>query len=160
MKVSEFKIDNASNFSKDEIASFKRIVLYAGEVSSATFDGLMEKDPILLFYPNTKDINAVGALKIPNQRYKERVFQKSQSDAKHSSFKYELGWIVCLERGKGIGQKVTEALANYMPAMYATVRINNHSMNHILQKFGFKKSGKPYDSSRGDYQNNLFIKEE
>lgn len=159
MEEFEFIIDNASNFSKEEIASFKKIVLDAGEVSSATFDGLIEKNPLLLFHPNTKDIKAVGALKIPNQGYKERVFKESESKAKNSNFKYELGWVVCLDNGKGIGQKVTEALANYTPIMYATVRKDNHSMNHIIQKFGFEKSGNSYDSSRGDYQNNLFIKE-
>ncbi|MEO9885458.1 MAG: hypothetical protein ABJR05_07625 [Balneola sp.] len=160
MKESEFIIDHASKFSKEEIASFKKVVLDAGEVSSYTFDGLIEKNPILLFYPNTKDIKAVGALKIPNLGYKQRVFKESESKAKHSDFKYELGWIVCLDKGKGIGQKVTEKLSNHLPIMYATVRKDNLSMNHIIQKFGFKKSGNSYDSSRGDYQNNLFVKEE
>ncbi len=99
-------------------------------------------------------------MKIPNQGYKERVFKASKSKAKPSDFKYELGWIVCLDREKGIGQKITEILSNYQPVMYATVRKDNHSMNHIIQKFGFKKSGNSYDSSIGNYQNNLFIKEE
>lgn len=159
MKEPEYIIGEASDFSKKEIATFKKIVLEAGEVSSGTFDGLIEKNPILLFYPNPKKIKAIGALKIPNKEYKDGVFKKSNSRADSNSFKYELGWIVSLEEEKGIGQKITEILAAYQPKMYATVRKDNVKMNHIIQKFGFQQSGNSYDSIRGDYQINLFIKE-
>lgn len=158
MEKLEYKIGHAKEFSKDEIKAFKEIVIEAGEVSSDTFDGLISKNPVLLFYPNTKNIEAVGALKIPNESYKTRVFKKSESNVNKDNYEFELGWIVCLNEEKGIGQKITCALATYKPRQYATVRKENAKMNHILQKFGFSKIGKSYSSDRGDYENNLYIK--
>ena len=154
------KIGNAKEFSNNEISDFKKIVIEAGEVSSETFDGLISKNPILLFYPETSNIKAVGALKLPNDSYKKSVFEKSKSRVNMDSYEFELGWIVCLNEEKGIGQKITKALATYKPNQYATVRKENAKMNHILQKFGFKQVGKPYKSNRGDYENNLYIKDD
>ncbi|MBK8151796.1 MAG: hypothetical protein IPK61_01110 [Saprospiraceae bacterium] len=74
-------------------------------------------------------------------------------------YEFELGWIVCLNEEKGIGQKITSALATYNSKQYATVRKENAKMNHILQKFGFSQVGKSYKSDRGDYENNLYIKD-
>ncbi len=160
MEELEYQIGNAKEFSNKEIAAFKKIVLEAGEVSSATFDGLISKNPVLLFYPETENIEAVGALKIPNDSYKKRVFEKSEADVNRAKYEYELGWIVCLSEEKGIGQKITEALAIYKPNQYATVRKENVKMNHIIQKFGFKQVGKSYNSNRGDYENNLYVKDD
>lgn len=159
MEERQYKIGNAKEFTKDEIKAFKNIMINAGEVSSETFDGLIAKNPILLFYPNTKDIEAVGALKKPHESYKKKVFLKSDSKENKDQYEFELGWIVCLKEEKGIGQKITSALAAYKPKQYATVRKENAKMNHILQKFGFKKVGKSYRSERGNYENNLYIKE-
>ncbi|MBK9378141.1 MAG: N-acetyltransferase [Saprospiraceae bacterium] len=159
MEEKEYKIGNATEFSKDEIAAFKKIVIEAGEVSSETFDGLISKNPVLLFYTDTKKIEAIGALKIPNESYKNRVFAKSESTVNMDDYEFELGWIVCLNEEKGIGQKITSALATYNSKQYATVRKENAKMNHILQKFGFSQVGKSYKSDRGDYENNLYIKD-
>ena len=159
MKEEQYKIGNAKEFSKDEIEAFKNIVIKAGEVSSETFDGLIAKDPVLLFYPNTKDIEAVGALKKPNISYKNKVFLKSESKVNKDQYEFELGWIVCLKEEKGVGQKITSALAAYKPKQYATVRKENAKMNHILQKYGFNRVGKSYKSDRGNYENNLYIKD-
>ena len=159
MEEKHYIIGNAREFSKDEIEAFKQIVIKAGEVSSEAFDGLISKDPVLLFYPDTKNIEAVGALKKPNESYKKKVFEKSESQVNRHNYAFELGWIVCLKEEKGIGQKITSALAIYKPKQYATVRKENAKMNHILQKFGFTQVGKSYKSDRGNYENNLYLKD-
>ena len=100
MEEKEYKIGNATEFSKDEIAAFKKIVIEAGEVSSETFDGLISKNPVLLFYPDTKKIEAIGALKIPNESYKNRVLAKSESTVNMDDYEFELGCIVCLNEEK------------------------------------------------------------
>nr|WP_293295869.1 hypothetical protein [Allomuricauda sp.] len=66
MKGENYIIRNASDFSTEERNKFKKIVLSKGEVSEKTFDGLMQKNPIILFFPNTNVVKGVGALKIPN----------------------------------------------------------------------------------------------
>lgn len=157
MDENNFEIKKASEFTADEISKFKKVVIDEGEVIELTFDGLIQKNPILLFYPNTTDIKAVGALKKPYESYKSGVFKKSNSPLKSDSFDYELGWIVVLERGQGIGKKITKVLADFKDKVYSTVRAENEVMNHILTKIGFEKSGETFDSKRKDYKINLYV---
>ena len=75
---------------------------------------------------------------------------------KPNDFNYELGWIVVLEQGKGIGKKITKSLSELKTKIYSTVRKENEVMNHILTKIGFEKTGISYSSKRGDYKINLY----
>ncbi len=152
----EFKIGKADDFSKLDVASFKQIVIEAGEVSGVTFDGLIAKNPTLLFIPNTINIGAVGALKIPNDVYKESVFTKSKTTENSKDFIFELGWVVSLTSGNG--KKIVEVLSDFTPNIYATVRQENKVMKHLLEKFGFTKSGNSYKSDRNNYEIDLYIK--
>lgn len=153
-------VKNATEFSKEEKSKFKKIVLSMGEVSEKSFDGLMAKNPIILFYPNTNKIEAVGALKIPYSSYKAKVFSKSKTDYNLTDFKYELGWIVSLNKKKGIGKLITKVLSDERINIYSTVRVENIGMNKILKSLGFEKSGIEYKSKRGNYNNSLYVKNE
>ena len=152
-------IKNANTFTRFEIGKFKEIVLSKGEVSEMTFDGLMDKNPILLFYPNTNEIEAIGALKIPYDQYKSKVFRKSKTQLNPSDFKYELGWVVSLNKGKGIGKSITNILSQHKSKIYATVRSENIGMNKIMNSIGLIKEGIEYESERGNYLNILYIKD-
>jgi hypothetical protein len=152
----EYKLGKSTDFSKFEIATFQKIVIDAGEVSELAFDGLISKVPILLFIPNTINIEAIGALKIPNDEYKEKVFTKSQNNENSNNYKFELGWIVSLKPGNG--KKLVEILSTFSPNVYATVRQENSKMKHILEKIGFIKSGIGYKSDRNNYDIELYIK--
>ncbi|WP_421774369.1 hypothetical protein [Gracilimonas sp.] len=155
----EFVIKSAEEFSDEDIKIFKKIVVDANEVLEETFDGLIEKNPLLLFLPNSENPKAIGALKVPGDRYREKVFRKSQTSLNPTDFKYEIGWIVSLKEDEGLGQEVIKVLSNYKSEIYATARVENKAMNHILEKFGFIKTGNPYDSERGNYKINLYIKQ-
>jgi len=154
----EHRIGKASEFSKADIDSFKKIVIDAGEVSENTFDGLLKKEPILLFIPDTENIKAVGALKIPNDSYKKKVFTNSRSNEESDTFSFELGWIVSLN--PGYGKKLVEVLSKVTDNIYATVRTENNAMKHILKKYDFEKSGQSYKSERDNYDIELYIKKE
>lgn len=158
MNKESFVIKKANDFSDTEKRKFKEIVLSMGEVSEISFDGLMEKNPILLFYPNTENIEAIGALKVPNNSYKTKVFATSKSGLDNDEFEYELGWIVSLKQKKGIGKLITKALSEYNSNIYATVRTENIGMNKILTSLGFRKTGVEYKSERGNYKNILYTK--
>ena len=160
MNKENYVIKTATEFSTEEKNKFKEIVLSMGEVSENTFDGLMEKNPIILFYPNTNDIEAVGALKIPNESYKTKVFKYSKTELDSTDFEYELGWIVSLKSKRGIGKFITKILSEFKPKMYSTVRAENIGMNKIMNSLGFEKTGTEYKSERGDYTNYLYIKTE
>jgi hypothetical protein len=154
----KFEIGKATDFSVKEISAFKKIVVNAGEVGSKTFDGLMKKNPTLLFIPNTINIEAIGALKIPNDSYKTKVFKISKSSYSPDEFEYELGWIVSLKEGKGNGKKLVEILTTTESTIYATVRKENKRMKHILQKLGFESNGQQYKSKRDEYDLELYIR--
>lgn len=158
MSIENYVIKNATEFSTKEKNKFKEVVLSMGEVSEKTFDGLMKKNPIILFYPNTQNIEAVGALKIPNKSYKTKVFGNSKTEFDSTEFEYELGWIVSLKPKKGIGKLISKVLSEFKPKMYSTVRTKNIGMNKILNSLGFEKTGIEYKSERGDYNNFLYIK--
>jgi hypothetical protein len=158
MSKEKYVIKNAAEFSTKEKSKFKEIVLSMGEVSEKTFDGLMEKNPIILFYPNINNIEAIGALKIPHKSYKTKVFDHSKTEFNSTDFEYELGWIVSLKPRKGIGKLITLALSEFKPKMYSTVRTKNIGMNKILNSIGFEKTGIEYKSERGKYNNFLYIK--
>lgn len=153
----DYKIGHASEFSGADIESFKNIVLEAGEVNAKFFDGLIQKDPILLFVPSPINIKAVGALKIPNESHKNKVFKNANSESEPIEYDFELGWIV--SKKKGLGNFTTEILSEYKTKIYATVRNDNNIMLHILEKYGFKQNGNPFQSDRGDYQIVLLTKE-
>lgn len=148
----------ANQFSAAELDTFKKIVLQADQVKAETFDKLIAKNPQLLFYPNTIEPESVAALKIPNPEYKKKIFQQAQSKHDPNDFEYEMGWLVCLKPGEGIGQKVASFLAEKTDQIYASTRSDNQKMIHILEKIGFKKSGKDYPSERGGYELSLYIK--
>jgi hypothetical protein len=158
MSKENYVIKNATKFSTEEKNKFKEIVLSMGEVSENTFDGLMEKNPVILFYPNTNNVEAIGALKIPNKSYKTKVFNQSKTDFEPTEFEYELGWIVSLKQKKGIGKLITKILSEFKPKMYSTVRTENIGMNKIMDSLGFEKTGIGYKSERGNYNNFLYIK--
>jgi ribosomal protein S18 acetylase RimI-like enzyme len=153
-----YKLAPASEFSEDEKELFKNFVADKGQVYMKSLNKLIDNS-ILLFIPDTINIDAVGALKIPTKKHKEKVFGKSKSGLDPKDFKFELGWIVSLKERQGLGKKVVEFLLNCQPKNYATVREDNDAMIHILEKYGFKKYGDPYKSERGDYKIVLYVKE-
>lgn len=147
----------ANQFSPAEINTFKKIVLQADQVKAETFDKLIAKNPHLLFYPDSTKPQAVAALKIPNPEYKKKIFYLAQSGLHPDDFEYEMGWLVCLKPGQGIGQKVSKFLSQQQKKIYASCRRDNRKMIHILEKNGFQKSGNSYPSERGDYELELYI---
>lgn len=160
MNVKEYSTGLASEFSEKEIKLFKNILMDAGEVSKASFNGLIEKNPILLFCHDSTNIFGIGALKIPFENHKRSIFNNAKSVNKFNDYQYELGWIVVLEENQGIGKTITKELSERKNKIYATVRENNLKMIYILEKLGFSKEGLPYDSTRGNYKLLLYLKDD
>jgi hypothetical protein len=152
----KYHFKEANEFSENEIILFKEILINAGEVSEDTFGGLIEKNPKILILGNFENIDGIGALKIPNKTYKEKVFNLSKSEKNPSEYNFELGWLVSLKKGNG--NKIVELLASFEQNIYATVREENEKMIHLLKKYGFNQAGFSFESNRGNYQILLFIK--
>ncbi|EFK57594.1 hypothetical protein [Sphingobacterium spiritivorum] len=146
----------AKAFSTNEINIFKNILINANEVSEVTFDGLIEKNPKLLIVGNIKEPLGIAALKNPNKTYKEKVFRLSGTEKDSKEYRFELGWVVSLEKGNG--NKIVELISNSENNIYSTVREKNQKMISLLKKYGFSQAGNSYKSERGDYQILLFVK--
>lgn len=152
----KYHYKEAKEFSENEIFIFKEILINAGEVSEDTFGGLIEKNPKILILGNIENIDGIGALKIPNKAYKEKVFTLANSEKKPSEYNFELGWLVSLTKGNG--NKIVKLLASFEQNIYATVREENEKMIHLLKKYGFNQAGFSFKSNRGNYQILLFTK--
>lgn len=147
----------ANDFSNEEVAVFRDVVMKAGEVSAKTFNDLINKNPLLLFLDSTQEPSGVAALKIPFDSYKSKVFRKSGATANLDQYTHELGWVVSKANGNGNALMTTLVKTNI--PMYATVREENHVMIHLLTKYGFSKQGSRYLSDRGDYYLLLFTRD-
>ena len=154
----DYQLKHAAECTPEEISAFKKIVIAAKEVKKYSFDKLISNNPLLMFTPNSTNIEGVGALKIPNKSYKNKIFKKAQSTLNPNEFHYELGWVVALKANKGIGKFITETLSKHNSNIYATTRTENEKMNAILKKAAFIQNGICYTSERNNYQVNLYVK--
>lgn len=154
--MKNYVLKKANDFTSNEIDFFKSILLSAKEVTEKTFPGLIEKNPDILILGNLKKPSGIGALKIPNKNYKDKIFKLSKSNSNPNSFNHELGWVVSLEEGNG--NTIVKTLSNLQQYIYATVRQDNEKMIHLLKKYGFQQEGFPYKSNRGNYNLLLFTK--
>ena len=146
----------ANKFTKEQIAMFKKILVGAGQVTKDTFDGLIAKNPQIVILGEFSSPKGIGALKIPYIKHKVKVFRQAKSLKSVNNYRFELGWIVSLE--KGSGNKIMGALKCSYSDVYSTVREDNEPMIFLLKKYGYKQEGSPYKSDRGEYNLLLFIK--
>mgnify|MGYP003606354399 CR=1 FL=1 len=149
-------LSEVKKFSENQINKFKEILLSAGEVQEKTFEGLIAKNPKIVIIDNLENPKGIGALKIPYDNHRDKVFRLSKSTVDPNLFKYELGWVVSLEKGNG--NKIMALLVDNNHRIYATVRKDNTTMIYLLKKNKFSQEGVPYLSDRGTYELLLFIR--
>jgi GNAT superfamily N-acetyltransferase len=168
------KIGSVNKFTEREIDSFKDLVMSEDQVRSYTFDGLIDKKPILcMFFNEQSKLIACGALKIPYCSHKEEVFSNAKASCNASDFEYEMGWDVVEKnhRGNGLQSELISKRLEYakqlgVKKVYATIqednevsKNNNERSKHNYEKHGFIREGEPFESSRGKYNIVLYIKE-
>ncbi|CAM1362064.1 hypothetical protein TSEDIMI_10137 [Tenacibaculum sediminilitoris] len=99
---------------------------------------------------------AVTSLKIPNDNYKNRVFNNGNIKDKANHYSFELGYAVTHKkhRGKGYNFKLNSELISKVKDgnIYATT--GNPYMVKLLINLGFKAIGKEYN---GNYNESLQI---
>lgn len=144
----KIEIKTPHSCSLKEINYFYQHVLACEEVDEVGLEDRIRNAKLLAFYYIKDNLIGVGAIKKPNQNYKERIFTKAGAPELSKKYHLELGYI-CIQvnkRGKGVGSKIVKDLLSNCSDknIFATVRTNNVRMIHINEKFGFKKIGKPY----------------
>lgn len=146
--------------SQEELSAFEKLVLEGGEVVSQGLSGRIKSAYKLIFIELNNECVSVGALKCPNENYKNRVFLKAGMAAESASYQYELGYLYTspASRGKGVGSFLIKSICNALNgrSCFATTRENNEVMHHLFGKASFSKLGVAYKSDQGDYYLGLF----
>ncbi|HEM7567145.1 TPA: GNAT family N-acetyltransferase [Serratia marcescens] len=149
-----------------ELKTFEKLVTEGEQVPFQGLSGKISNAECLFFIYVKEQCVGVGAIKCPVESYKCNSFEKA-GVLGQEKYDYELGWVYVKEkmRGQRLGNKLIESICSYMSEnlsdkkCFATVRQNNDSMQHLLEKYSFSKSGQPYKSNMGDYSLELYTKE-
>jgi GNAT superfamily N-acetyltransferase len=145
-----------------EIKDFMALVLAGGEVSPKGLEERVRSAVSLVFLTIGCCLCGVGALKRPEPSYRTSVSSGSDIALSEDTFPYEFGWVFIMPsaRGRGLSVDLTREALKTVGAkgVFATSRTDNVSMHATLKKFGLLPAGRPWASTRGQYQLQLFIR--
>jgi len=148
--------------SESEIQDIIALIRAGGEVANTILEQNVKNAESLLTAHQGDCLVAVGALKKPASTYREGIANKSGVTLDLNSFQFELGYIFVLPsaRGRGLATKLTQLAMKERDhvGIFATTRVSNDWMGHILRAAGFEARGQPYASGRGKYKLQLFLR--
>lgn len=151
-KIMDAVVKKPSECTPVELDAFQSLVEEGGEVTPHGLRQRIEQAEALVFITDSECV-AIGAIKHPNEGYKESVFSKAGIAEKSSNYIYELGWLYVKPeaRGKGLGHSLMKAVIAYLSgsSCYATTRENNDSMHHLFAQYDFNRLGAVYPSNNG-----------
>ena len=138
--------------SREERDRFRDMVLEAGEIAEAGFEGRIARAETLALLRLGKATIAVGALKNPNREHVREVFKSASAKNEASAFGLELGWVVVGEahRGHSFSRWIVEALVVRAGdrKIYATSVSTRIPMHKALIAYGFERDGTKWQSKR------------
>lgn len=140
-------IDIPKNISKDLLPKLLDLIETGSQVDPEGLEErIMNADLIAILVDNDK-IVTTATLKNPLTSYRYKVFKSAGVDNEKENYKKELGYIVTHPdyEGQKLCQKLLSELVNKIGThnIFATTR--KQSMIHILNKYGFNKTGTTYN---------------
>lgn len=138
--------------SREEYDRLRQMVLDAGEVDEAGFDGRIARAEMLAFLRIGTATVGVGALKNPDQGYPEKLFKRANAKNVASPYTLELGWVVVDEAHQG--RSLSRLIASELVAgaggrkLYATSATARIAMHKALSACGFERDGGEWQSRR------------
>lgn len=160
--MGEISIKKPGDCTKTELESFSALVLDGGEVTAKGLNARIKAAEALVFLTHDTSLEGIAAVKKPEERYKNSVFQKAQATIQANEFTFEFGWVFVrpASRGNGLSHKLIEAAlaASCGQGVFATSRSDNTPMHKLLKTHNFSCHGKAYESSRGKHELVLFIR--
>ena len=155
-------IKSPQSCSEAEIEDFIAFVLAGAEVSS---DGLKERvcsSEMLAFYREDTCLLGIAGLKRPSDHHRGEVSAGAKIQLPAKKFPFELGWVFVLPsaRGKRISPKLCKPLVEAAKGqgIFSTSRKENEYMHKTLYRLEFSLAGQPYESIRGDYELQVFLR--
>lgn len=138
--------------SKEERDCFRDMVLEAGEIDEAGFEGRIARAEMLAFLRLGPAAIAVGALKNPDRDYPRKVFKRASGKSDAGAFGLELGWVVVerAHQGHFYSRRIVEALVARAGGrkIYATSVSTRIPMHRALIECGFVRDGVEWQSKR------------
>jgi GNAT superfamily N-acetyltransferase len=149
-------------FSEATIKAFIALVREGEEVSEIVLETNVRTAKCLAIANAGSALVGVAALKNPQPSYRKVLLEKTDVILDVSTFPFEFGYLFVLPeaRNQGTAMRLSEAVVSAASGkgVFATVRANNAGMHVILSKLGFAKAGDSYESMRGRYQLQLFVR--
>lgn len=144
-----------------ERQEFARLVRQGFDGSDEGLPGrVLGAERLAYCYAPDGTLAAIAALKVPSERYRDYLFEKTDASVSPADYGLELGWVfvVPAHRGGRISEGLCRRLLAGVPesGVFATTRSNNVPMIGILRALGFERVGKPYP--RRDEELNLFLR--
>lgn len=145
-----------SECTEHEIKRFKEMVLQGCQVTEGGLEDLIEQAALLAFHYEGDQLAGVAAVKNPRNEYKKRVFREAGVVEQADEFNLEIGWAFTLKEyeGRHINSNLIQKLIEKSESqnMFATASTTNNRMDRILTKFGFEKTGIPYQGRTDQLQ--------
>lgn len=142
--------EKPQNLSQQQKHYFQKLLLLQGQIDNPSLDKINSCPFLCLAYDKEIPIG-IGAIK---QVYK-MPFDKAEVVEFKDIYEIELGYLYVLDkkkyRGKGIAKSICTRLLNKVKLknVFATTEESDeNAMKWILQKFGFKKTGKTYQGGK------------
>lgn len=146
-----------------ELEAFYQLVLKSGKVEKTGLKDKIKRAKLLAFHYESKTLAGIAAMKLPSKTYKRRVFMQAAANQESSKYGLELGWAFTVKgyRKKHICSRLVGKIVNMYKShnIFATTNVTNSSMQRILQRNGFQKTGKPFEgrlNGTRDYTLQLF----
>jgi len=154
-----YKVDRPQNLTQEQKLYFQKLLSLQGQIMNASLEKIDSCSFLCLAYDNEIPIG-IGAIK---QVYKT-PFDKAEVSHLKDSYDFELGYLYILEkgkyRGKGIAKSICTELLNKVKLknVFATTEESDaNAMKWLLQKFGFKKTGKTYEGGKTKKNIGLYL---
>ena len=145
-----------------EIADFVALVLVGNEVIPRGLEGRVRSAERIAFLRESGCLLGVAGLKHPSQNHRNEVASLSGVPLPSKEFPFELGWVFILPSARGrhlsllLCRPLIESAA--VQGVFATSKIANGSIHSTLSKLGFLSAGVAYQSPRGNYQLQAFLR--
>lgn len=129
-----------------ELKSFYQLVRKGDQVKGEGLEMLIRQAKLLGFHYVDCKLAGVAGLKVPREKYKNRIFREAGLEHLSGHFHTELGWAVTRKEfeGSGIATSLIQKLLDQMKKEKIFSTSDKPSMQHILSKFGFAQSGHSY----------------
>jgi len=148
------KIKQPSECSEEEKKRFYLMVLKGEQVDKYKLRNRIEEAKLLSLHYKENRLVGIAALKQPYKTYIKKVFSKAGVSEEFNKYNLEIGWAYTESkyRHKGISSNIIRELISRLKHqnIFAITRTNNSKMQSILERNGFRKTGKSFQG-RNDY---------